>query len=96
MKPQTVPMSLRLSPELAARLEKCAQNLKQKKHTLAQAAIEAAVEAIEQNDYQLVVPIRFDVTHVAVERLQGKSSSSSSKYQEGVGPGEQKAKRQAT
>lgn len=37
-----------------------------KKHTLAQDAIEAAVEAIERNGYKIVVPIEFEVKHVAV------------------------------
>jgi ABC-type microcin C transport system permease subunit YejE len=36
-----------------------------KKHTLAQEAIEAAIEA---NDYRIVLPIQFDVTHVAIKK----------------------------
>ena len=65
---QTVPMSLRLSPELNARLEECAKRAKQKKHTLAQAAIEAAVAAIETSGGYLVVPIEFDVVRVPAQR----------------------------
>lgn len=61
---KTVPISLRLSPELTRRLEEVAARTRQKKHALAQEAIEAAVDAIEKNDYRLVVPIEFSVTHV--------------------------------
>jgi len=53
------PMSLRLPPELHQRLEECAARLKIKRHTLAQNAIEAAIEAIEQNGYRLSLPMRF-------------------------------------
>ncbi len=63
-----VHLALRISKELNDRVEKCAKELRQKKHTLAQAAVEAAVEAIEQNNYSLVFPIRFDVTRVPMER----------------------------
>jgi hypothetical protein len=53
------PMSLRLPPELHQRLEECASRLKIKRHTLAQNAIEAAIEAIEKNGYRLSLPMRF-------------------------------------
>ena len=53
------PMSLRLPPELHERLEECASRLKIKRHTLAQNAIEAAIEAIEKNGYRLPLPMRF-------------------------------------
>ncbi len=82
-----VHLALRISTELNARVEKCAHKLRLKKHALAQAAVEAAVEAIERNDYQLVVPIQFEVTHVAVEKTGSKTSSSSiypSRPDEGV------------
>jgi len=52
-------MSLRLSPELHQRLEECAARLKIKRHTLAQNAIEAAIEAIEKNGYRLSLPMQF-------------------------------------
>src|SRR5947207_10413129 len=61
-KPQRTPMSLRLTPELDKRLEEMAGRLGIKKHTLAKMAVEAAVEAIEQNDYRIVVPIQFAIT----------------------------------
>jgi len=61
-------LSLRISKELDNRVQECADRLKMKKHALAQAAVEAAVEAIEKNDYQLAMPIKFDVTHVVVEK----------------------------
>src|SRR5687768_12243505 len=53
------PMSLRLPPELHQRLEECAARLKIKRHTLAQNAIEAAVEAIERNGYRMSLPLQF-------------------------------------
>ena len=59
MQKDTYPMSLRLSPELHQRLEDCAARLKIKRHTLAQNAIEAAVEAIERNGYRLSLPMQF-------------------------------------
>lgn len=65
---RTAPLSVRLSPELNQRLEDSAKALHMKKHTLAQEAIEAAVDAIEKNDFRLVVPMRFEVTHVPQER----------------------------
>lgn len=71
---KTVPMSLRLSLELDARLKECAARLRQKKHSLAQEAIEAAVEAIEKNGYRLVVPIEFEVVRVPIEKTGAKIS----------------------
>ena len=59
MQKDTHPMSLRLSPELHQRLEECAARLKIKRHTLAQNAIEAAIEAIERNGFRLSLPMRF-------------------------------------
>ena len=56
-------MSLRLSPELHQRLEECAARLKIKRHTLAQNAIEAAIEAIERNGYRLSLPMQFRFPH---------------------------------
>src|ERR1041385_5767161 len=53
------PMSLRLPPELHQRLEECAARLKIKRHTLAQYALEAAIEAIERNGYRLSLPMQF-------------------------------------
>lgn len=52
-------MSLRLPPEMHQRLEECAARLKIKRHTLAQNAIEAAIEAIERNGYRLSLPMQF-------------------------------------
>ena len=52
-------MSLRLSPQLHKRLEECAARLKIRRHTLAQNAIEAAIEAIEKNGYRLSLPMQF-------------------------------------
>ena len=55
----TYPMSLRLPPGLHQRLEECAARLKIKRHTLAQNAIEAVIEAIERNGYRLSLPMQF-------------------------------------
>ncbi len=59
MEKDQYPMSLRLSPQLHKRLEECAARLKIKRHTLAQNAIEAAIEAIEKNGYRLSLPMQF-------------------------------------
>jgi predicted DNA-binding protein len=59
MEKDSYPMSLRLSPELHRRLEECAARLKIKRHTLAQSALEAAIEAIEKNQYRLSLPMQF-------------------------------------
>ena len=76
-KKKMVHLALRISPELDARVKTCADELRLKKHTLAQAAVEAAVDAIEQNGYSLVFPIKFEVTRVAVEKTGIRSSSPS-------------------
>jgi hypothetical protein len=47
-----------------------------KKHTLAQDAIEAAVEAIERNGYKLVIPIQFEVTQVPAAKKPSQSVGS--------------------
>ncbi|MEW6304402.1 MAG: hypothetical protein AB1705_13070 [Verrucomicrobiota bacterium] len=71
-KAKLLPLSLRLSPELEGRLVECSHRLRMKKHTLAQEAIAAAVEAIEKNGYRLVVPVEFDVRHVPVTRSEAE------------------------
>jgi|ERR1043166_3517767 hypothetical protein len=64
MKPDKSPLTFRIEPELHRRLEKCAAETRLKKYALAILALEAAVEAIEKNDYELVVPIKFQVTRI--------------------------------
>ena len=64
-----VPMSLRLSEEMNQRLERAAADVRQKKHTLAQLAIEAAVEAIEDAGGKIVIPVKFDVSQTPTARL---------------------------
>jgi len=61
-------MSLRLTSDIEQRLEACAGQVKLSKNALAQAAIEAAVEAIEKNGGKLVLPLEFAVTHEAVPK----------------------------
>ena len=75
MPKDTYPMSLRLPPELHQRLEECAGRLKIKRHTLAQNAIEAAIEAIERNGYRLSLPMRF--------RLPNESEAEMARYPQG-------------
>jgi predicted DNA-binding protein len=64
MAKQKSPLSLRLDPETDERLELAAERTKIKKHALAQMAVEAVIDAIEQNDFCLVVPIKFQVKKV--------------------------------
>lgn len=58
-------LSLWISPELHQRLEECARQTKQKKTALAQAALEAAIEAIEENGFRLVIPMKFLPAEIA-------------------------------
>jgi predicted DNA-binding protein len=62
-KNQKTPLAVRLDSPTEKRLTTCAERVKQSKHHLMIAAIEAAVDAIERNDYRIVVPIAFAVTH---------------------------------
>lgn len=55
------------------RLIAAAEKARVKKHTLALMAIEAAVEAIEDSG-KLVIPLQFDVTHVAVEKSEARAA----------------------
>jgi predicted DNA-binding protein len=75
MPKDTYPMSLRLAPELHRRLEECAARLKIKRHTLAQYAIEAAIEAIERNGYRLSLPLQF--------RFPNESGGEMARYPQG-------------
>lgn len=67
MAKQKSPLSLRLDPETDERLELAAERTKIKKHALAQMAVEAVIDAIEQNDFCLVVPIKFQVKKIPVD-----------------------------
>ena len=69
---ETTPLSLKLEPEVHTRLMECATRTRIKKYALALMAIEAAVTAIERNNYKLVVPIEFEVTHEATPKKAGK------------------------
>ncbi len=75
MEKDKYPMSLRLSSELHQRLEECAARLKIKRHTLAQNAIEAAIEAIEKNGYRLSLPMKL--------RFPNEAESEMARYPEG-------------
>lgn len=54
------PISLRFAPPFVERLERAAKAVGVPKHTLAQAAIIAAVEAIEEAKGKVVMPIELD------------------------------------
>lgn len=60
------PFSVRLSDEVRDRLKECSERTGLPEAALAQMAISAAVAAAEKADYKLVVPIEFEVKHVAV------------------------------
>jgi len=53
--PNVAPAPARPAPAVG----RCAARLKIKRHTLAQNAIEAAIEAIERNGYRLSLPLQF-------------------------------------
>lgn len=67
---RTHPMSIRLTPEVEERLTKTAASVKMTKNALAQAAIEAAVEAIEKAGGRLVLPLELTTTHEAVAKQE--------------------------
>lgn len=95
VKPQS-PLVFRLQKGLHERLEKCAKETRLKKYALALLAIEAAVEAIEKNNYELVVPIKFEVSRVPAASPKNLSSSNSQGGENsGEEPGPAKAKRPA-
>jgi predicted DNA-binding protein len=73
MKEKT-PLSVKLEPELHKRLEESARRTGIKKYTLAILAIQAAVDAIEQNNYRLVVPIEFEVARIPSEKIASRTS----------------------
>lgn len=60
------PFSIRLTPDVEERLTKTAESVKMSKASLAQIAIEAAVEAIEANGGKIVLPLEFTTTHQVV------------------------------
>jgi hypothetical protein len=62
------PLSIRLTAETTERLELAAEETGISKHALAQMAVEAAIRAIAENGYKIVLPIKFDVTHVPQPR----------------------------
>jgi uncharacterized protein Yka (UPF0111/DUF47 family) len=70
---KTHALSLRITPSTHQRIEEIAEKLKIKKHSLAIAAIESALDAIERNGYRLVFPIEFEVKHIAVEAKKEES-----------------------
>lgn len=65
------PLSLRLDPDFHVRLQTVADRMKVAKHTFAQAAITAAVEAAER-DTGLVFPIEFVVRRIPATRASRK------------------------
>jgi predicted transcriptional regulator len=66
------PLSLRLDPDFHTRLQTVATKMKVARHTFAQAAIEAAVEAAERHA-GIVFPIEFVVRRIPAGRSSRKS-----------------------
>ena len=66
------PLSLRLDPDFHVRLQTVANRMKVAKHTFAQAAIAAAVEAAER-DSGIVFPVEFIVRRVPATRRSRRS-----------------------
>jgi hypothetical protein len=56
------------------RLERAADQLGISKHSLANLCIEAGIGAIEKNDGNLVLPVEFTVTRVAVPQSGSRTS----------------------
>lgn len=65
---QESPVTFRIEPELHQRLEECSKRLRIKKYTLALLALEAAIDAVEKNDYHIALPIQFEVTHLVTKK----------------------------
>ena len=62
--PKAISISFKITEQLSDRVDECADRTKQSRASIAEMALEAAVDAIEANGYRLVVPIEFDVRHV--------------------------------
>ena len=74
---KSVVISFKVTQALSDRVDECADRTGQSRAGLAEMAIEAAVNAIEANNFRLVVPIEFDVRHIPVMLRppeQGKAS----------------------
>lgn len=67
-KPKPLPMSLRLTPEMMARLEAAAKSVQLGRQTLAQRAIEAAIEAVETSGGSLVIPLKLEVADIPIAK----------------------------
>lgn len=81
-KAQRKPMSVRLDPEIESRLDEVCQRLGISKHSFALLALEAGVEAAEENEYRLVLPLKFQPTHIAVKAAPPHNlEESSSRFQ---------------
>jgi nitrogen fixation protein len=73
------PVSLRFAPQFVERLERAAESVGLPKHTLAQAAVRAAVEAIEEAGGKVVMPIEFDLVVQSLPVPNPKTKRSSRK-----------------
>lgn len=76
MKEKT-PVSIKLDPDLHQRLEAGAERTRIRKYALMIMAMEALVEALEKNDWKLVVPVKFEVTHIPRARVEVASEEQS-------------------
>lgn len=61
-------IAVNLTPELQVRIASAAEQTGIAKNALARLAIEGAVEAIEDHGGKLVIPIKFEVKNVPVEK----------------------------
>lgn len=62
------PVSLRFDESFHARLQKAADKAAIPKHSLCQRAVVAAVEAIEEYNYEVVMPIGFTVKSIPTKK----------------------------
>jgi hypothetical protein len=86
------PLVFKLEKELNQRLETCAERLRLKKYTLGIMAIQAAIEAIEKNDYRLTLPVTFRVEDIPIPASQDTSFLLAAEKPPPYGPGGNKKK----
>lgn len=73
MKPK-IALSFRLNDDVRKQLQVCSDKTGLPERTIAQMAITAAVAAAEKAGYRLVIPIEFDVKHVALPNPKPSTS----------------------
>ena len=66
--PRTLSVGLRISEELDTRLGVCAEKVRSSKNHLLALGAEAVADAIEEQHWEVVLPIKFEVKSVPVEK----------------------------